>query len=71
VIQLWPAERTAMLRRLLRQGLTDPEIAEALGVTVRAVLGKRQRLALPVNPRRRGRPPLVAITLPALEEQEW
>jgi hypothetical protein len=70
VIQLWPADRTAMLRRLLRQGLTDPEIAEALGVTVRAVLGKRRRLALPVNPRRPRRVP-VAIVLPALEEQEW
>jgi hypothetical protein len=69
VIQLWPAERTAMLRRLLRQGLTDPEIAEALGITVRAVLGKRQRLALPVNPRR---PRRVPAALPALvEEQEW
>jgi hypothetical protein len=52
----WPAERTAALRKLLRQGLNDREIAERLGVTSRAVNGKRQRLGLmgltPGRPRR-------------------
>jgi hypothetical protein len=42
----WPDERSAALRRLVRQGLNDREIAERLGVTPRAVNGKRQRLGL-------------------------
>jgi hypothetical protein len=45
----WPAERTAALQRLVRQGLNDREIAERLGVSWRAVNGKRQRLLLPVG----------------------
>jgi hypothetical protein len=45
----WPAERTAALRKLVRQGLNDREIAERLGVSWRAVNGKRQRLGLAVG----------------------
>jgi hypothetical protein len=66
---LWSDERTASLRRLVREGLTDPEIADRLGVTVRAVIGKRHRLALKANPRRRGGV-LVARTLPMMDEGE-
>jgi hypothetical protein len=50
----WSDERTRALRKLVRQGLNDREIAERLGVTSRAVNGKRQRLGLVVG--RTGRP---------------
>ena len=62
----WSDERTAALRRLLREGLTDPDIADRLGVTLRAVIGKRHRLKLDANPRRKAGV-LIARTLPSLE----
>ena len=51
----WPDNRVNMLRRMLRQGMTDQQIADALGITRKAVLGKRYRLKLPVNPAPVGR----------------
>lgn len=42
----WPQARTERLRRLFAEGSTDEKIAEALGVTQRAVIGKRLRLGL-------------------------
>ena len=39
----WPPARVDELRRMVKDGKQDPEIAEALGVTVRAVIGKRHR----------------------------
>src|SRR6476469_2323716 len=42
----WPPERVARLRLMLHRGMTDAAIAEALGVTLRALQGKRQRLGL-------------------------
>lgn len=42
----WPAERTAVLRRMFVAGCSDAEIALALAVTKRAVIGKRLRLGL-------------------------
>jgi hypothetical protein len=41
---LWPEARTERLRRLVRAGVSDPDIAAALGISLRAVIGKRQRL---------------------------
>jgi hypothetical protein len=62
----WPAERTRALRKLVRQGLKDIEIAELLGVTSRAVNGKRQRLGLAVGRSR----PRRAVDEKAREENE-
>ena len=42
----WPEERAQRLKRLFSNGLTDKQIASELGVTVRAVIGKRRRLRL-------------------------
>lgn len=42
----WPPERTDRLRHLFALGATDQRIAEKLGVSVRAVIGKRLRLGL-------------------------
>lgn len=42
----WPEDRTQRLRRMFSAGCTDEEIALAVGVTVRAVVGKRNRLKL-------------------------
>jgi hypothetical protein len=42
----WPDERIERLRRLLREGLSDPDIAERMGISLRAVIGKRQRLGV-------------------------
>jgi hypothetical protein len=54
-LTIWPSERTASLRRLIREGLTDREIAARLDLSLRAVVGKRQRLHLAANPPPRGR----------------
>lgn len=42
----WPEERTKRLRRMFAAGQSDKEISLALGVSIRAVLGKRRRLGL-------------------------
>lgn len=42
----WPEERVQRLRRMLAAGCTDEEIALALQVTIRAVIGKRRRLGV-------------------------
>lgn len=42
----WPTERTNRLRHLFALGTTDQRIAEELGISVRAVIGKRLRLGL-------------------------
>ena len=42
----WPQERSNRLRHLFALGTTDQGIAEELGVSVRAVIGKRLRLGL-------------------------
>jgi hypothetical protein len=55
----WPAERVERLRVLWADRLnTASSIAEALGVSVNAVVGKRRRLNLPTrgSPIRRGPP---------------
>lgn len=42
----WPQERTDRLRRMFAAGCRDEEIAQALQLTTRAVIGKRLRLGL-------------------------
>lgn len=42
----WPEAREARLRLMFAAGRTDEAIAQELGVTVRAVVGKRNRLKL-------------------------
>lgn len=42
----WPEVRTNRLRHLFALGCTDVQIAEALGVSTHAVIGKRGRLGL-------------------------
>lgn len=42
----WTAALVEALQRMARAGCTDREIATALGVTQRAVNGKRHRLGL-------------------------
>jgi hypothetical protein len=64
---MWSDEQTATLRRLVFQGRTDIEIAAALGATLRAVIGKRQREGLSVNRRRQGGV-LIARTLPTMDK---
>jgi hypothetical protein len=46
-----------MLRRLLLKGMGDLEIARAMGITQKMVIGKRQRLHLPANRSREKRGP--------------
>src|SRR5436190_3212476 len=41
---IWTAERDAMLIQLTKQGMADPQIAEALGTTAGAVSGRRVRI---------------------------
>lgn len=42
----WPQERADQLKRLFVAGCSDEEIALALAITKRAVIGKRLRLGL-------------------------
>lgn len=58
----WPEGRTATLRRLFREGLSDPEIAERLNTTCRAVIGKRDREDLLRAPRVGPRKPCSSAT---------
>lgn len=57
----WPDERTATLRRLFADGRSDAEIGRAIGVTARAVIGKRYRLELLRNGRKGSDPYALAI----------
>jgi hypothetical protein len=65
----WPAEKTVALHRLISQQHTDLDIAIALGVSLRAVIGKRQREGLSVNRRRAGGV-LIGRTLPVMGDAE-
>jgi hypothetical protein len=46
----WPEEHEAKLRRLKRQGLSVPELADALPYSRSAILGKLWRLGLSAKP---------------------
>lgn len=48
-VRTWTPEREAVLRRLVRQGLCDVAIAAVMGLSRRAVNGKRWRLRLDAN----------------------
>jgi GcrA cell cycle regulator len=45
----WPAERVAVLKSMWADGCSASVIAEELGVTRNAVIGKVYRLKLPVH----------------------
>lgn len=53
----WPDERTAQLRVLKRQGLDNETMADRLGVSREAVIGKLWRLGISAKPGDSGPPP--------------
>lgn len=57
----WSDQRMLALRRLFSEGRSDKEIGAALGVSTRAVIGKRYRLELLRNGRKGGDPYALAI----------
>jgi DNA-binding CsgD family transcriptional regulator len=62
----WPVARTAELRRLIAEGKDDKAIGVALGISARAVNGKRYRLDLVRN---RSDPYVAAIARAEREKQ--
>lgn len=50
VVRLTPHETDEAVRRLNHQGLSDPQIADRLGITDRTVLRLRQRTGVPATP---------------------
>lgn len=57
----WPEARTNRLRHLFALGCKDARIAEELGVSIRAVIGKRLRLKLLRVPAQADDPLLLAV----------
>lgn len=45
----WSPERTREFRQMWRMGATDRELARAFDVSLKAAIGKRQRLDLACN----------------------